>query len=373
MHRIEGGKRLLLSDDELATRNSSFSGSLMGTSSVLAAMLFALLLSGCGGGGSTTTTTVTRIALSSVPTSVPFGDVRVGATSTQTAVIKNDGTSTVTVSSITVSGTGFTIQTPTIPFSLGPGQTQSISATFAPVVAGSETGNVVVTGTLPPQNFTSNTPSTVNIALTGNGVTVSLVATPSSLDFGNVSVGSSSTKQVQLSLNMSQAADPSSISSTVSSGTVTGGGFSVTGSPFPVTLSGSQTASFTVQFAPPGVGSSSGTVSLASDAMNSPTLVSLSGKGVTTVHSVSLAWDQPAPVTGVTVTGYNVYRQDATSGCSGSVAGKTLVGSTTGATSTAFTDNTVLGGQTYCYVATSVASGGESSASNEVQATIPSP
>lgn len=355
---------------------TSFSGSLARAGSGLGALLLALFLSACGGGGGSTSTTISnveRAALSGVPTSVPFGDVRVGDTSTQTATIKNDGTSSVNVTSITVSGTGFSIQTPTLPFSLAAGQTQTVSATFAPPVAGSQTGTITATGTLPPQNFTSNTPSTISIALTGNGVTVSLVATPNSLNFGNIAVGSSSRKQVQLSLNMSQAADPSSISATVSSDAVTGGGFSVTGITFPLTLSGTQTSSFSVNYAPPGVGISSGTVSLDSDTAGSPTVVSLSGKGVTTPHSVSLAWQQPAAVAGVTITGYNIYRQDAAAGCSGSVAGKTQVGSTSGAASTAYTDNTVMGGTTYCFVVTAVSSGGESPASNEVQAQVPSP
>ncbi len=343
--------------------------------SLLASALMVVLLSGCGGGGggSNATVTVTRVGLSAVPLTVYFGDVRVGQSLTQTATIKNGGTSAITISNVTVAGTGFTITTPTLPISLNPGDTTDVSAKFSPDTAGTLTGSVAVTATFDQKFSFQNNSSNVSVALSGNGVSASLVTSPASIDFGPVAVGSSSTKAIQLTLNLSQSTSPSSITATVSGGTVTGGGFSVSGSPFPLVLSGGQTSTLTLEFAPQSSGSKSGSLSLSSDTSTTPTVVSLAGTGVTTVHSVALAWDQPAAVSGVTVTGYNIYRQDAASGCSGSVAGKSLVGSTSSASSTTFTDNTVFGGHTYCYVVTATASSGESTGSNEVQAVVPSP
>jgi fibronectin type 3 domain-containing protein len=80
-------------------------------------------------------------------------------------------------------------------------------------------------------------------------------------------------------------------------------------------------------------------------------------------HSVALSWNASTS----TVAGYNVY-------C-GAISGGpyTRVNSTLD-TTTAYTDTSVTGGQTYYYVVTAVdVTGGESAYSNQVQAVIPFP
>ncbi|MHB8652852.1 MAG: IPT/TIG domain-containing protein [Terriglobia bacterium] len=89
-------------------------------------------------------------------------------------------------------------------------------------------------------------------------------------------------------------------------------------------------------------------------------------------HAVDLAWvpdaTQPA---GVTVTGYNIYRQ--ASACTGTgTTGKTIIASPAGASTTTYTDAAVVSGQTYCYVVTALAGSVESAtASPEAQAIVP--
>jgi fibronectin type 3 domain-containing protein len=80
-------------------------------------------------------------------------------------------------------------------------------------------------------------------------------------------------------------------------------------------------------------------------------------------HSVSLSWTD----SGSGIVGYNVYR--------GSVSGGPYTKITSALDSTAaYSDTSVLAGQTYYYVATAVdGSGMESAYSNEAQAVIPSP
>jgi len=82
-------------------------------------------------------------------------------------------------------------------------------------------------------------------------------------------------------------------------------------------------------------------------------------------HSVDVTWNT-SPSTNVQ--GYKVYRSQTSGGPYSSVSG-------TVATSTlAFTDSSVLGGQTYFYVVTSIdVNGLESPPSPEVSATIPTP
>jgi len=122
--------------------------------------------------------------------------------------------------------------------------------------------------------------------------------------FGNVTVGSSQNQTGTLSAG--------STSVRVSTASWNGSGFSVSGVPFPLTISAGQSALFTVTFAPQLAGATSGTISFFSDAANSPRGEQLSGTGVqTTQHSVTLSWN---PSTSSDVQGYYVYRSPGSGG-----------------------------------------------------------
>src|SRR5207245_4222018 len=111
-----------------------------------------------------------------------------------------------------------------------------------------------------------NSPST--IALSGTGVTSTflLTASPTSLSFGNVTVGSNSAPQTVTLTNSGN----SSVS--ISQINVSGSGFSASGLTAPLTLAAGQTASFSVVFASTTAGAATGNVSLVSNATNSPTI-----------------------------------------------------------------------------------------------------
>ena len=82
-------------------------------------------------------------------------------------------------------------------------------------------------------------------------------------------------------------------------------------------------------------------------------------------HSANVTWNASSSTD---VQGYKVYRSQTSGGPYSSVSG-TLTTSTL-----AFTDTSVLGGQTYFYVVTSIdVNGLESPPSLEVNATIPTP
>jgi len=79
-------------------------------------------------------------------------------------------------------------------------------------------------------------------------------------------------------------------------------------------------------------------------------------------HSVSLSWSE----TGSGIVGYNVYR--------GGVSGGLLPDQFGAGTTAAYTDTTVVAGQTYYYVTTAVdGSGVESAYSNASESVIPTP
>src|SRR2546426_498037 len=288
--------------------------------------------------------------LSVVPPSASFGDVAVGTRNSQTITLINSGTGNVTISQATPSGNGFSMTGLTVPLTLSAGQRTSFNAAFAPASAGSVTGSLSLVSDAP------NSPST--IALSGAGVTSTflLTASPTSLSFGNVTVGSKSAPQTVTLTNSGN----SSVS--ISQINVSGSGFSASGLTAPLTLAAGQTASFSVVFASTTAGTATGNVSLVSNATNSPT-IALSASGVQPIPLArTLSWN-PSPSWPVS---YNVYRGTQSGGPYQKLNSSPV-------STTTYTDNSVLAGQTYFYVVTAVDSRNmESVHSNEVSATIPS-
>src|SRR5262249_47095547 len=179
---------------------------------------------------------------------------------------------------------------------------------------------------------------------------------PTSLNFGNVAVGTTHTSPASLTA-MGGSVTITSVDSNNPE-------FSFAAISLPMSLAGGQTANFTIKFSPQLAGSSSGTLSFGTNASNSPVIASLIGTGVAPLqHSVSLSWAASTSA----VVGYNVYRGHASGGPYARINSGLDP-------STGYIDNTVQGGQNYFYVTTAVdASNNESVYSNEVQAVIPLP
>jgi hypothetical protein len=183
-----------------------------------------------------------------------------------------------------------------------------------------------------------------------------LAVSPSTLAFGNVAVGGSSSLTGTLSATNANVV--------VSSAAWSGSGYSVTGITFPVTVAAGKSANYTVTFTPSAAGGSSGTISFTSNASDASLTQSFSGDGTQSSgssHSVALSWD---PSTS-TVIGYNIYR-GTQSGGPYSKLNSTVLSETT------YTDANVQSGTTYYYVSTAVNSSNvESAYSNQATAPIP--
>src|SRR5437879_2045587 len=281
------------------------------------------------------------------PSALSFGNVSLGSSSTQTVTLTNSGPASVTVSQASVSGAGFSKNGLTPPLTLPPGQSSTLAVRFAPQAAGSATGSLSVVSNDP------HSPSM--IALNGTGAQPQLSVIPTSVSFGDVAVGTPNTQTITL-INSGTA------SVTISQINGSGRGFSASGLTAPLTLAAGRTASFSVVFASTTAGTATGNVSLVSNATNSPT-IALSASGVQPIPLArTLSWN-PSPSG---VVSYNVYR-GTQSGGSYQKLNSSPVSTTT------YTDNSVLAGQTYFYVVTAVDSRNvESVHSNEVSATIPS-
>jgi hypothetical protein len=206
-----------------------------------------------------------QAGLSVSPANLSFGSVGTGKSASQTIQLKNSGLANLTITQATASGTGFSVSGITLPLTLTPGQSASFSAQYAPQAVGNATGSVSIVSNAP------NSPA--SIALSGSGVQAGLSVTPGSLSFGSVGTGKSATQTIQLT-------NSGSASLTVSQVAATGTGFSVSGITLPLAIAPGQSTSFSAQYAPQAVGNATGSVSIVSNAPNSPATVTLSGSGV---------------------------------------------------------------------------------------------
>jgi len=150
---------------------------------------------------------------------------------------------------------------------------------------------------------------------------------------------------------------------TISNVSMSGPGFGASGVPSGVILAPGEAATLNVVFAPSGIGSVPGSVTLNSDAVGSPTTIPLSGTGIQPPHTVNLTWNASTS----SVFGYYAYRAQNQYGP------YTRLNSTP-VTTTQYTDITVQPGQTYLYWVTAVgANTMESAFSDPVSAVIPIP
>jgi len=232
----------------------------------------------------------TAVAAGSVtasPTSFTFGNVQVNTSQTQTETLKNSGSTNLTLSQATFSGAGFSYTGLSLPLTLAPNQSTTFAVVFAPTAVGAVNGTLSIT--------VSGSTTTVDIALSAAGVTpATLTATPATLSFPGVQVGKSQaqTETVQ---------NTGGLSATISQGTASGKGFSISGLGTSVTLTPGQSATFSVTFAPQSSGSSTGTVGIASNASNSNLVISLSGSATGSTQGQLSVSPATIPVGSVTV------------------------------------------------------------------------
>jgi Abnormal spindle-like microcephaly-assoc'd, ASPM-SPD-2-Hydin len=288
--------------------------------------------------------------LGAVPGTAAFGNVSTGNSNSQTISLTNNGTASVVISRVAVTGTGFSVTGLSAPLTIPTGSNATFNAVFTPSASGSATGSISLTSNAP------NSPLTIALSGTGVAGTQLLTFSASNLSFGSVNVGSNTDLSAALT-------NTGNSSVTISAVNVTNAAFTVSGVSSGETLTAGQSVPVTVQFAPAAAGAISGNISLVSNATNSPASLGLSGSGAQqSTHTVGLTWADSA----TTVAGYNVYRGTNTGG---PYVSKLTASPTT---STQFADTGLQSGQTYYYVVTAVDSNGvESAYSNQTAASIP--
>jgi len=288
-------------------------------------------------------TGATAGALAASPGTVIFGNVTTGQSSSQTVTLSNPGGTPVTISSLSLSGSGITVTGLTTPLTLAAGGYTTFTVSFAPTGAGSVSGGVYLTDNCSTASF--------EVPVTGTGVAVAGISlSPSSLTFASQGVDTTSSAQsVTLtnggtaSLAISSISASGSFAETNNCGSTVGAGSSCT---------------IEVTYTPTATGGSSGTLSVADSATGSPQSVTLAGTGV---PEVLLSWNADSG----SLNGYNTYRSTVSGGP------YTKLTSSPQAPSS-YTDLAVQSGNTYYYVVTAVSTSNvESGYSDQAVATVP--
>jgi hypothetical protein len=229
-------------------------------------------------------------------------------------VVVNNGAGTATSNTATLTVNAATvapaITTQPLNQTVTAGQTASFSVTAtgtAPLSYQWQKNSVAISGATSSSYTTPNTTSSDNGAqftvavsnsagsvtsncatLTVNSASTYLLNTnPTSLNFGNVNTGSSNTLAVTLT-------NSGNSSVTISGVTASGTGFSDSGLSASTVLSAGQTATLNITFAPSASGAVTGSVSVASNATNSPAVITLSGSGVQQSAAAFPLWVMPS-------------------------------------------------------------------------------
>jgi hypothetical protein len=200
------------------------------------------------------------------PASLTFGNQSVGTTSLpQPVTLTNIGSSNMTISGVTVTGTdaGDFGQTNNCGTSLSAGASCTINVTFSPTASGARSASLSIT------DSAVGSPQTVS--LTGTGIAPAVSLSPTSLKFGVTLVKNSSPPQnVTLTNTGNGSLSITSISTT--------GDFSQTNTCGSSVTAGAS-CTIIVTFKPTAPGTRTGTLSVTDNAPGSPQTVSLSGTG----------------------------------------------------------------------------------------------
>ena len=227
---------------------------------------------GPGGRALTVNTVTLEPNISVSPTSLDFGSVTVGYTSSaQTVTVSNTGTANLNVGSVSTTG-DFTIQTDNCSgATVSAGGNCTVDVVFEPTAEGALSGTLSIPSDDPD---TSN----VNVALSGTGTVVpepNISVSPAAKDFGSVTVGETSAPQT-FTVSNTGTADLNIYAVTKT------GDFTITAdSCSSATVTAGSNCTVTVLFAPASEGFLTGTISIPSDDPDTPTMdVALSGTGV---------------------------------------------------------------------------------------------
>lgn len=202
------------------------------------------------------------------PASLNFGNVSVGATSSLSLAISNNGTAALTVNSIASSSAAFAAASPAMPFTVQPGALINATIRFAPTTAGAQSGTLTIAS-----NDPASSQITVGVAGVGTSAAAPSINTSlSTIAFGSVTVGASQSQTLTIN-NIGTA--------TLSVGSISSNNSLFTANANSVSVAAGASFNLSVQFAPTAAGGQTGTLTLSTNDPAHPSVtVALSGTGV---------------------------------------------------------------------------------------------
>jgi len=210
--------------------------------------------------------TGSQAAIQVTPTSLPFGAVMVGTSSTDSVTVSNIGTVTLNINSIALGGANPTqFSTTPAAFSLAPAENRKVPVTFSPTLTGTFSAALVI-------NSNGGNPT---VSLSGSGVAPVFSANTSIINFGPVAVSASRTDTVTIS---NTGSGELYIYETILSGT-NAAEFSIPDYNGDTPIFASESLDFPVTFTPQNAGTKSAWVIFISNAASSPDTVELTGSG----------------------------------------------------------------------------------------------
>jgi hypothetical protein len=218
------------------------------------------------------------------PTSLTFASTAVGSTTAaQTVTVKNTGSGSVTISTISFTGTdasSFVKSATTCGTTLAASATCTISVEFKPAAAGALTASLSVA-----DNATGS-PQLVSLKGTGTATTAPAVKlSATSLTFASTTVGSTTAAQTVTLTNSGNATlDITSIAVTGTDAS----SFVISAKTCTGTLAASSSCTFSVEFKPAAAGTLTGDISITDNAPASPQKVALTGTGTAAATGLSL-------------------------------------------------------------------------------------
>lgn len=199
--------------------------------------------------------------LTASPSGLRFGVVVVSQGESQEIVVTNTGSTSTTISSVSVDNSEFSASPGSLPITISAGQSFILPISFSPSTKGYTNGVMTISSNAENPNLQVRVEGT---GVNDDGVT----ATPASLSFGQIPLGKTVTEPIVVS-------NPNSRSETITAFHALGTGFTVSGPTTPLTLSSGQSFTLKVSFDPQSAGADAGSLYLGGVNVNIP----LSGMG----------------------------------------------------------------------------------------------
>ncbi len=207
------------------------------------------------------------------PPTFAFPDQQVTTTSAATTIqVGNSGNGNLIISAISLGGANsgdFAITNGTLPITVAPGASTPVSVMFTPSAVGARSATLVIASNA------STSPNSMN--LTGNGTPIPILNFPATVTFAPQLINTSSTPKT-ITLGNTGAA-PVIISSFSITGT-NAGDFSLVSGTLPITITNGSTATISVTFTPPALGSRSASLAITTNTPSSPQIINLTGTGL---------------------------------------------------------------------------------------------